>query len=69
MESSKEENSFRWSIVQGEGEIIKSCSIDGRNAKAGTNKKKNNTKRYKKEEEGVLLIYMQADLGTKKNLA
>lgn len=68
MESSKEENSFRWSIVQGEGEIIKSCSIDGRNAKAGTNKKKKILKDIKKEE-GVLLIYMQADLGTKKNLA
>lgn len=68
MESSKEENSFRWSIVQGEGEIIKSCSIDGRNAKAGTNKKKKILKDIKKKE-GVLLIYMQADLGTKKNLA
>lgn len=50
MESSKEENSFRWSIVQGEGEIIKSCSIDGRNAKAGTN-----TKRYKKRRRFVNL--------------
>lgn len=64
MESSKEENSFGGVLYRAR-EIIKPCS-NGRNAKAGTNKRKKILKRLKKK--NVLLIYIQAYLETKKNL-